>query len=140
VQILVGVDKLGMNGSRPCNKVVAMTRGILDSMPAPQVRLTIPFGQDGRASAIVDINGDGKLDILTAGFNGTVSVLFGNGEGTFASGTSLAFAFGTELQIADVNDFSPRFQNDGRLDPAISGSLNQFIPSPCIVLLQTRLK
>jgi hypothetical protein len=43
--------------------------------------------------------------------------LLGNGDGTFASGTSLALAFGTELQIAEVN-------GDGKLDLATLSSDN----------------
>jgi hypothetical protein len=33
--------------------------------------------------AAADLNGDGKLDLVTSNYNGTVSVLLGNGNGTF---------------------------------------------------------
>lgn len=60
-----------------------------------------------------DVNGDGKLDLVTSnrGSN-TLNVLLGNGDGTFATATSLATGSGTQprgLAIADVN-------NDGRND------------------------
>ncbi len=36
--------------------------------------------------AVADLNGDGKLDLVTANYpSGTVSVLLGNGDGTFAA-------------------------------------------------------
>jgi Bacterial Ig-like domain (group 3)/FG-GAP-like repeat len=68
--------------------------------------------------AIGDVNGDGKPDLVVANFdqnsndaNGGVSVLLGNGDGTFQAPTS--FSSGeydaTSIAIADVN-------GDGHLD------------------------
>jgi len=56
-----------------------------------------------------DFNGDGKLDLATA--NGhTVSILLGNGDGTFAAPTD--FTTGTAAERIAVGDFN----GDGKLD------------------------
>jgi glucose/arabinose dehydrogenase len=75
------------------------------------------FATGSRASAVVvvDLNGDGKLDLVTvnAGAN-TMSVLPGNGDGTFQAAQS--FATGSEptgVALGDVN-------GDGKLDAIAS--------------------
>ena len=63
--------------------------------------------------ALGDFNGDGVLDILTAGSNGSVgynTVRFGNGDGTFKVGASYqADYYSGEIKLADFN-------GDGILD------------------------
>lgn len=69
--------------------------------------------------AVADLNGDGTLDLVTAN-SGTnnVSVLLGNGGGTFGKATQ--FPAGTEPNSVSVGDFN----NDGKRDlvTADSGS------------------
>jgi uncharacterized membrane protein len=66
-----------------------------------------------------DVNGDGKLDlIVTSGFgltNGTVSVLLGNGDGTFHALVSYPSGGNNPsgLAVADVN-------GDGKLDIVVA--------------------
>ncbi len=71
--------------------------------------------------AAADLNGDGKLDLITANYcgsvsscqsNGSVSVLLGNGDGTFRQHVDYSAQVGTSsLAIADFN-------GDGHLDVA----------------------
>jgi hypothetical protein len=64
----------------------------------------------GDAAAAADINGDGKLDIVTDG----VSVLLGNGDGTFTPGKGIpvqSFSY-ANVSVADFN-------GDGKLDAAV---------------------
>jgi hypothetical protein len=72
------------------------------------------------AIAVGDLNGDGKLDLAVVNLyglcrkcdNSTVSVLLGNGDGTFQPQTQYLTGLGAaEVAIADVN-------GDGKLDLA----------------------
>jgi len=60
---------------------------------------------------VADVNGDGRLDLLTANSGGSsASVLLGNGNGTFQTAINYPAGSGTQaLAVTDVN-------GDGRLD------------------------
>jgi len=62
-------------------------------------------GSSPRSVAIGDLNGDGKLDLTTANYNGDgVSVLLGNGDGTFGAKTDFATGYSPRsVAIADLN-------------------------------------
>ena len=60
---------------------------------------------------MADFNGDGKSDLVTADYTGdTVSVLLGNGNGTFQA--KQAFGTGTRPYSVAVGDFN----GDGKSD------------------------
>lgn len=64
----------------------------------------------------VDLNGDGLSDYVTADFNGTISVLIGNGNGTFGSSTSYSMgSVSVGLAILDVD-------GDGDMDVATANN------------------
>jgi hypothetical protein len=76
-----------------------------------------PTGNEPDAIGVADLNHDGKLDIVTANwgdFGGTtVSVLLGNGDGTFQPQVQYSTAMGpVNLQVADFN-------GDGNVDLAV---------------------
>ena len=80
-------------------------------------------GTNPGSLAVADLNGDGKLDLLATNANcvdagctqfspGTVSVLIGNGDGSFTS--HLDYGVGQEPASAVMGDFN----GDGKLDVA----------------------
>ena len=89
-------------------------------------------GSDTDSSSVVqgDFNGDGKLDLAVAGGGsiGNVSILLGNGDGTFQSAAE--YAIGSNPSSAAVGDFN----GDGRLDMAVTSG-----PEGVSILLQPGL-
>ena len=76
-------------------------------------------GSGSRTVAVGDFNGDGKLDLVVAnnavnGGTPSVSVLLGNGDGTFQ--TAVDYTAGVEPEWVALGDFN----RDGKLDIAIA--------------------
>lgn len=64
-----------------------------------------------------DFNNDGKLDLAVANsVDGTVTLLLGNGDGTFTQASGSPYAVGPDpFQIAAAD-----FNGDGKLDLAVA--------------------
>ncbi len=94
---------------------------------------TVGFGGGSAAVGLApifvaagDFNGDGKLDLAVANkSSNTVSILLGNGDGTFAAQTTSPT--GTNPFSIAIGDFN----GDGKLDLAVA---NQFIDTVSILL------
>src|SRR5436853_314268 len=76
---------------------------------------TFTTGSKPLAVALADINGDGTLDLAVANqASNSVSVLLGNGNGTFKARQDFATGSAPDsLALADVN-------GDGKLDLAVA--------------------
>ncbi len=73
---------------------------------APRVEYGTGPGTNVQSLTVADVDGDGKLDVITANNNasGTISVLRGNGDGTFNPYTQYAVDPGPEaIAAGDVN-------------------------------------
>jgi FG-GAP-like repeat len=77
---------------------------------------TYPVGNTPNVVVAVDLNGDGKLDIAVANLSGTLSVLLGNGDGSFQ--TANTFTAGTEIRSVTAADLN----GDTKPDLIISDS------------------
>src|SRR5208282_3636276 len=77
---------------------------------------TYSVGNEPSAVALGDFNGDGILDMAVANAtSNTISILLGNGDGTFTAAATLAAAGPGAVIVADFN-------GDGKLDLAVSNS------------------
>ncbi|MDR0799660.1 MAG: T9SS type A sorting domain-containing protein [Dysgonamonadaceae bacterium] len=79
-------------------------------------KTTNPFGGGSAVIAIGDINNDGNMDVMTAGYASNAKIAYGKGDGTF---TSVALpndeqARGGFINFVDMN-------NDNSLDMTIFG-------------------
>ncbi len=100
------------------DNTVSVLLGNGDGTFQPQV--TYAVGQDPSAIAAGDFNGDGHIDLAVANSSGygadpgNVSVLLGNGDGTFQS--QVTYAVGQDPSAIVAGDFT----GDGRLDLAVA--------------------
>src|SRR2546428_10007115 len=91
-----------------CSNDVSVLLGNGDGTFQPA--LTFGAGSSPTSVAVGDVNGDGKPDLAVAnavtnyGFNGTVLVLLGNGDGTFHP--ALYYAAGLQPYSVIVSDFN----------------------------------
>ena len=73
----------------------------------------------GNTHIPADLNGDGKVDLAGAGAN-AVSVMLGNGDGTFRAKTD--FPVGVQTQAVAAGDFN----SDGKVDLVVTLDSPQF--------------
>jgi YVTN family beta-propeller protein len=82
-----------------------------------QGQSTFPAGASPYSVITADFNGDGKLDLAVTNAvpsGGTVSILLGNGDGTFQS--PVAYTAGADTLGVSTGDFN----GDGKLDLAVT--------------------
>jgi len=90
-----------------------------DGIFKPGSLLSLPYGID--SLVIADVNGDGNADILLTPYDSgtntanSVSIILGNGDGTFRPYTVLPTIARKGLAVADLNQ-------DGKADLVVSGN------------------
>jgi hypothetical protein len=80
---------------------------------------SFPAGDGPDSVAVVDLNGDGKLDLAVTDYPGTtLNILMGNGDGSFQSAVSIPLNFwGFPVVAGDFN-------GDGKMDLAMGADPN----------------
>jgi hypothetical protein len=73
--------------------------------------------------AVGDFNGDGKLDVVETTYSG-VSMLLGNGDGTFQPAQNFSAPLGQSVLSLAVGDLN----GDGKLDLVVTGTQSYFGP------------
>lgn len=99
--------------------------------------VTYAAGTGPSSVAVADVNGDGKLDLVVSNQScphdtcgvATVSILLGNGDGTFQPQTD--YAAGQDANWVTVGDFN----GDGKLDLAVADGQGNSDTSAALILL-----
>jgi hypothetical protein len=121
-----GDGKLGLAVANSFDNTVSVLLGNGDGTFRPAVARPVGISYPGEngpvAMAAGDFTGDGRLDLAVVNYNtGTVSILLGNGDGTFrlpvdySVGPASAAGFSQDPEAIAVGDFN----GDGRLDLAV---------------------
>ncbi len=101
---LLGITLLGICGAAPVRAAISF---------APATAYTV--GSQPLAVATKDLNGDNKLDLVVANYtSNTVSILLGNGDGTFQPAKSVSV--GTRPAAVAIADLD----GDGKMDIAVA--------------------
>ncbi len=84
--------------------------------PAAPPLQPVPDSVGVQAIVVGDFNGDGHADLATSGSDGTLSLLLGNGDGSFQQ--PVLYDVGSDLTSIVAGDFN----GDGHLDLAVTDS------------------
>ncbi|HTR52280.1 MAG TPA: Ig-like domain-containing protein [Kofleriaceae bacterium] len=99
------------------NGGLTLTAGIAFGCTGITVASTsIPVGSNPEGSAIGDLDGDGKADVVAANLSGGLTVALGNGNGTFKTPTT--YTIGSNAYAVKLVDVD----GDGKLDVVVTNS------------------
>jgi hypothetical protein len=131
------LDLIAVNGTcpgAPCGTTsssISVLLGNGDGTFRSPVNYTVGL-RPGLGSAVVgDFNGDGRLDVATANdFDSTVSILLGNGDGTFQAQKVFPIGVPPVVQgggVRPVGMITADLNNDGKLDLAVANEVGNSV-------------
>ncbi len=108
-------------------------------VPASPPLKPVGVGDHPRSVVLADVNGDGRPDLVAANqYDGTVSVLLGNGDGSFQPRPALAVGYGPRsVAVADVNgdgkpDLVVANYGDNTVSVLLGNGNGSFQPQPTV--------
>ena len=100
---------------------VAVSNAVLMGKSDGTLQAPVNFSPSGKAMAAADVNGDGKVDLLTLDSTNTaIKVFFGRGDGGFDTGTPFQTGLVSALATGDFN-------GDGKADIGYIGSTAVYV-------------
>jgi hypothetical protein len=110
---LNGDNKLDLVVANYSDNSISVLLGKGDGAFTASADAPMTVGRSPDAVAIGDLNGDGKADLFVANYDdSSVTVLLGNGDGTFAAAPNTPFAVGEQPRSIAIGDLN----GDGALD------------------------
>ena len=117
------LDLTTVNHIATSGHTISILSGLGDGNFNPAVTFT---SSPSTSVAIADLNGDGKADLVTPNANnGSVSVLLGNGNGTFQDG--VAFPVGLGPRTAAIGDLNGDLKPDLVVGNSVSDTVSILI-------------
>jgi FG-GAP-like repeat/FG-GAP repeat len=114
----LAVANLAQGNTGSGSVIVLLGNG--DGTFQPAVTYTAGSNTDSAAVEVGDFNGDGELDLVVASFgtnlSNNISLLLGNGDGTFQAAVN--YGVGSNFSVVPAD-----FNGDGRLDLAVVGPI-----------------
>jgi Flp pilus assembly secretin CpaC len=113
---------LGLLSSDLNSTTSALSQSLLTGLTLPRTDYAV--GKGPISVAIADFNKDGHPDLVVANqTDGSISILLGNGDGTFAAQTVIAIPVGATASSPSAIATGD-FNNDGNIDVAVTDMAN----------------
>jgi hypothetical protein len=113
----LGLLSADLNGT-----ATALSQGLLSGLALPRTDYNV--GKSPVSLSIADFNKDSRADLVVANqADGTISILLGNGDGTFGTQTVIPMPVGTTAASPSAV-VTGDFNNDGNIDIAVTDIAN----------------